>query len=137
MSISRANHEWTKVAEDRREQQERRGLPARWSGPRPYRTVLIGGGNTIDSQDGIKVSDDPITSIPTAYDPDSSPSCIDGVGWGTLYVDGVEQTTKVLVVNDNRSSFNCFLLAGDQVYAGDPIMLDVDGGDAVVAYVAG
>lgn len=77
----------------------------------PFRMVSIGGGNMIDGQDGIKVSSSQITNLPAAYGPNTSPACADGIGWDTLCEDGVSRG-KVLVVNDNRSTLACFVLAG-------------------------
>jgi hypothetical protein len=63
------------------------------------RLVIIQGNTLATGQDGIKYSASPITDVPSAYDPTSPGSAIDGVGWGDLYTDGAGPT-PVLVVND-------------------------------------
>lgn len=76
--------------------------------------IVVGGGNTLASgQDGINYSASTITDVPSAYDPSTAPSCIDGVGYGDLYIDGVYQGA-VLLVNDgsNGTSIDYDLLGG-------------------------
>jgi hypothetical protein len=66
----------------------------------PERRVIVYSGNTLATgQDGIVFSATPITDVPTAYDPNSAGTCIDGVGRGQLFTDG-SFTEWVLVVND-------------------------------------
>jgi hypothetical protein len=104
----------------------------------PFLSVIVGGGNTIDSQQGIKTVTSALTDIPSAYNPTSHPSCADGIGWGYLVVDGVQQTKEVLIINDNRSTLGVFLLAGDVAYAGQPMSATVSGGpQTVTVYLAG
>jgi hypothetical protein len=61
--------------------------------------IVINTGNTlVTGQDGIKFSATPITDVPSAYDPLTPGTAIDGVGWGYLYDGGT--SLSVLVVND-------------------------------------
>lgn len=104
-----------------------------------YYTVAILDGNTIDTgQDGIKYYEGEIASVPSQYDPDVDDSFTDGIGRGTLYKNGVAQDGYVLVVNDDRGSFQNALVVGDVIYAGGPVHIPVSGGDtSVVAWTAG
>jgi hypothetical protein len=125
-------HEMERAAADAAVNLGRRPL---WvPGIEPFRTVYIRGGNKIDGQDGIKTITDLLTSLPAAYDPASNPSCADGIGYGDLYVNGI-YSAAVIVINDQRSSFDCFLLAGDNVFA-TPVTLSTGSGNMIV-YSAG
>ena len=102
-----------------------------------YRTVVIDRGNILETgQHGIKF-ETVVTSVPSAYDPNVTSSFIDGIGRGTLYVNGVVQDGYVLVVNDSSGTFQNALVNGDPIFAGGPISIDVDGGGTVKAYTAG
>ena len=105
----------------------------------PYRTVLIDGGNTLETgQQGVVYVEDPgVETVPSAYDPDVTSSFIDGIGRGTLYVNQVAQDGYVLVVCDDRGSFRNCLVASDAVWVGDPVSIPVDGGGSVQAYPVG
>lgn len=102
------------------------------------RTIIIIGGNVItaDPFDGIKYVTD-VTSVPSAYDPNVDTSFIDGIGRGTLYIDNIAQTDKVLIVNDSRGGGGDTLIPSDRIYAGAAVQIDVDGGGTVTAYVVG
>jgi len=109
----------------------------------PTRTILIKGGNTLDTaQLGVKYST--VTTVPSAYDPNVTTSFIDGIGRGTLYVNGVAQDGYVLVVNDERGSFGHALLGDnadtdgpDLCWAFGTSVIAVDGGGTVVAWIVG
>lgn len=106
-------------------------------GGQPYRTILIDGGNTLETgQDGV-VYEATVASVPSAYDPDVTSSFIDGIGRGTLYINGVAQDGYVLVVNSDDGTFRNALVADDVIYSGGPISIPVDGGGSVQAYTAG
>ncbi len=95
-------------------------LPSRWSGggAQPFTVVKITGGNTlVTGQDGIKYSSSAITTVGADYDPDVDTSFADGIGRGDLYINGVLQTGKVLVVLDTSSAINFALIANDVCYA--------------------
>jgi hypothetical protein len=64
-----------------------------------YRIVIIQGNTLATGQDGINFSASPITDVPTAYDPDTPGTAIDGIGWGELFKNGSSQG-YVLVCND-------------------------------------
>jgi hypothetical protein len=119
-----------------------RDMPSRWAGgaAAQLKVVVIVGGNTlVTSQTGISYSSTPITDVPSAYDPDVTSSFIDGVGRGTLYIDGVAQTSKVLIVNDGGSGAVDFaLLTSDRIVVAEPRTLTVAGNPlvTVTAYSA-
>lgn len=110
---------------------------------RPVRYQLniadVGGGNTLDSgQTGIAVSATKITEVPTAYDPSTSPTCIDGVGYGTMIIDNsvLEDSYDILIVLDTRSPITVDLLNTDRIAVHpDPVEISVTGGGTVLAYV--
>ncbi len=105
-------------------------------GGTPYMFVEIEGGNTLDSgEDGVIFPDTTIASVPSAYDPNVTSSFIDGIGRGTLYINGAAQVGYVLVVNDDRGVNRNAVLAGEFPYAGSSVSIPVDGGGAVTAYV--
>lgn len=113
--------------------------------PVVVRRIYIDQGNTLDTgEKGIKYEGSEITEVPTAYDPDSDTSFIDGIGRGQLEINGVLQSGYVLVVNDIRSGYgNAFL--GDNGYEDGPdkpwafyaVSIPVDGGGSVSAWVCG
>lgn len=118
---------------------EQRPVLATGKGGSPVRTILIDGGNTLEEgSNGINYEAS-VTSVPSAYDPDVTSTFIDGIGRGTLYVDGVAQDGYVLVVNSNDGTWRNALLGDDQdvVAAGGPISIPVDGGGTVSAYTCG
>jgi hypothetical protein len=103
-----------------------------------YNTVAIDQGNTLDTgQTGINYYSGTKDSLPSAYDPNVTSTFVDGIGRGTLYVNGVAQTGYVLVVNDNTGSFQNALVSGDVIYAGGPVSVSVSGGGTVQCYTAG
>lgn len=104
--------------------------------PLPYMFVTIEGGNTLDSgQDGVIWSDTEIDEVPDAYDPNVDTSFIDGIGRGTLYINGIAQDGYVLVVNDTRGvNFNA-VIEGESPWTGGPVQIPVDGGGFVSAYL--
>jgi len=98
------------------------------------RWIVIDKGNTLEEgSDGIKYVAS-VTSVPTAYDPDAVDTFIDGVGRGTLYLQGVAQTGYVLVVNSDAGTFRNALVQSDVVWVGNPIPMPVDGGGSVQVY---
>jgi hypothetical protein len=106
---------------------------------RAYKSVTIDKGNTLETgQDGVNYYDNGVmASVPAAYDPDAQDSFTDGIGRGTLSVNGVAIEGYVLVVNDDRGSFRNALFQGDVVWVGDPVLIPVAGGGHVVAYPVG
>jgi hypothetical protein len=104
-----------------------------------YKFVSIVGGNTLETgQDGVVYVEDPgVETVPSAYDPDVTSSFVDGIGRGTLFINGVAQTGYVLVVNDGRGSFRNSLVISDVVWVGDPVSIPVDGGGSISTYPAG
>lgn len=106
---------------------------------RPYRSVTIDKGNTLETgQDGVKYYDNGVmASVPAAYDPDAQDTFTDGIGRGTLTVNGVVQDGYVLVVNDDRGSFRNALFQGDVVWVGDSVLIPVAGGGNIRAYPIG
>lgn len=109
------------------------------------RRIYIDRGNTLDTGElGILYKGSEITSVPSAYNPNVTSSFIDGIGRGTLEINGVLQSGYVLVVNDTRSGYgNAFL--GNNGYVDGPdkpwafyqVSIPVDGGGAVAAWVCG
>lgn len=110
---------------------------------RTFRITITGGNTLATGQAGIKFSSSAITNVPTAYDPSVDTSFIDGIGRGTLFINGVSQGF-VLVCNDgsNGSAVNFDL----QGVVGDADVINVTsatksltvGGDpntTVTAYV--
>jgi hypothetical protein len=92
-------------------------------------TVKIVGGNTLETgQAGINAYSGNLPSVPSAYDPTVTSSFIDGIGRGTLYIDGVAQDDYVLIVNDDHGSFGNALLVDDVILAGGPVSISVSGG---------
>lgn len=95
--------------------------------------VTIVDGNTLSTgQLGIKWSGTAITSFSSAYDPAVTSAFPDGIGRGTLTIDGYLQTGYVLVVNDASSGIGHALLVGDQCAALGSISMPVGSGTATV-----
>lgn len=103
---------------------------------RKYRILIVGGNTLEEGSAGINYEAN-VPSVPSAYDPDVTSSFIDGVGRGTLYVDGVARDGYVLVLCSDAGTFRNALVAGDVVVSGGPIRLPVDGGGSVQIYTAG
>ncbi len=102
-----------------------------------YLVVVIVGGNTLETgQPGVKYSAS-VGDLPSAYDPNVTSSFIDGVGRGTLYVNGVAQTGYVLVINDSNGTFLNDLVQTDRVWCSRAISAPVSGGASVTAYQVG
>ena len=103
----------------------------------PYMVLVIDQGNILETgQDGILwVSDVP--SVPSAYDPDSETSFIDGIARAQLYINNVLQDGYVLVVNDASSSIGYAILMGQAVWCASKRSIPVDGGGSVTAYNVG
>ncbi len=101
-----------------------------------FRVVTVGGGNTlVTSQDGIVQAG--VASVPSAYDPDTEPTTVDGIGWGILYEDGLE-IGHVLIVNDGTGGYPDDLLINDRVIVIAPKSILVGAGPATVsAWVVG
>lgn len=87
-----------------------------------YRITTAGGNTLVTGQAGIKFSSSAITNVPTAYDPAVDTSFIDGIGRGTLFIEGVSQGF-VLICNDgsNGSAVNFDL----QSVSGDADVISV------------
>lgn len=108
------------------------------SPPLPYMFVNIVSGNTLDSgQLGVKYSSSEIATVPSAYDPTVTSSFIDGIGRGTLYINGTAQASYVLVVNDTRGVNRNAVIIGENPYTGGSVEIPVSGGGGttVRAYV--
>ena len=103
----------------------------------PYLFVLIVSGNTLDSgQSGVVYVESPgVDEVPSAYDPNVTSTFIDGIGRGTLYINGVSTDGYVLVVNDSRGVNQFAVLAGESVFVYRTVEIPVDGGGTVTAYV--
>ncbi len=109
------------------------------------RRIYIEDGNELDTtQLGIAYEGTLIDEVPSAYDPDVDDSFIDGIGRGTLEVNGVLQSGFVLVVNDTRSGYgNAFLGNNgledgpDKPWAFYQVSIPVAGGGTVSAWVCG
>ena len=99
------------------------------------RYATITGGNTITagavSKNGIAYSSTQIDAVPSAYDPDSSPSCIDGIGYCRTYFPRGE---NLLVINDTRQSLGYPMLQYFNIILFEAIQLDVTGGGTITAY---
>jgi hypothetical protein len=107
------------------------------STPVAFNTVLIDGGNELETTQNGVVYEATVASVPSAYDPNVTSSFIDGIGRGTLFINGVAQTGYVLVVNSDNGTFRNAVIEDDVLYAGGPIPIPVDGGGAVQAYTLG
>ncbi len=116
-------------------------IDVQWRIPRggvPYRTVMVDVGNELETtQDGCVYYEGVLPSVPSAYDPDTDDSFIDGIARGTLYVNQVAQEGFVLIVNDDRGGFHNCLREGDVVIVGDPVAMPVSGGGTVPVYPVG
>lgn len=98
-----------------------------------YRIIIIDQGQELESGDlGIKWSEDPITELASDYDPDSVTTYPDGIGRGTLYVNGIEQDGYVLVINDTLSGISSAVIQSDSCFASAPITMDAGAGKAIV-----
>jgi len=98
-----------------------------------YYSILVDKGNTLETgQFGVKYVTPNLTTVPSAYDPTVTDSFIDGIGRGTLYINGVAQANKVLLVNDDHGSFRNALVQGDVVWCHTPIYLLVGAGPSTV-----
>ena len=76
-------------------------INVQWRMPRVRDTyIIVMGGNELDTgQDGcLWVSS--VTELDADYDPNTATSFMDGIARGRLFVDGVEQADKVLIVNE-------------------------------------
>lgn len=84
-------------------ERQMKGIPSRFAGGGSVPSFSVGniiGGNTLTSgQAGINYSSSQITSVPTAYNPDTDTTFITGIGRADYYVDSVKQTSKILIVN--------------------------------------
>lgn len=99
-----------------------------------YKAIYIDKGNTLEEgSDGINY-EATVANVPSAYDPNAVDTFIDGIGRGTLYINGVAQDGYVLVVNSDDGTFRNALVQGDVVWVGDPIQIPVSGGGYVAAY---
>ena len=67
--------------------------PPKGGSPIRLMTITITGGNTLTTgQAGIKYSSSTISTVPSAYDPNVTSSFIDGIGRGTLRINGTLQS---------------------------------------------
>jgi hypothetical protein len=102
----------------------------------PYMFVLIDGGNTLDNGDlGVIYVDSVIASVSSAYDPNATSTFEDGIGRGTLYINGSAQVGYVLVVNDQRGVNRNAVIAGESPYTGSSVQIPAGGGASITAYV--
>lgn len=108
------------------------------TGRDPYLKIQIDQGQTLESGDlGIKYSSTPITSFPSAYDPNTMTSFMDGVGRGILYVNGIARTGYVLVINDSQSTIASSVIQGDNCWPSRALSVDAGGGLRRFAYLIG
>ncbi len=97
------------------------------------RRILIDQGQTLESEDlGIKWSSDPITELASAYDPDTTTEYPDGIGRGTLYINGVAQDGYVLVINDSLAGIGSAVTQSDVAFASGPIPMSNGSGTSLV-----
>lgn len=144
MNKNEAAELWAEIRRLRREVAQRVIKPPKGAGGSVTKRIAIVEGNTLATgQDGIVYEASEITSVPSAYDPSTDTSFIDGIGRGILYVNGVSQG-YVLVVNDGRSGsvINFDLLGGSDFDVGDvattvDIAVSGGGGTTVTCYVIG
>lgn len=116
----------------------KRAIRQPYGGAAKLLTITITGGNTLATgQAGVKYSSSTITTVPSAYDPNVTSSFIDGIGRGTLRINGTLQTGFYLVVNDTNSPFTRALVQNDvvAVYNTVSIPLASDPDTTVTAYV--
>ncbi len=99
-----------------------------------FKFVEIVSGNTLETGQTGVLYEATVSSVPSAYDPDVTSSFVDGIGRGTLYINGVAQTGYVLVVNSDSGSFRNALRVSDVMWVGDLVAIPVDGGGSVHAY---
>jgi hypothetical protein len=104
-------------------------IPARGGGTvLELKVVIVSSGQTLDSgQTGVKYSSSAVTDVPSAYDPSVTSTFIDGIGRGTLYINGVAQSGYVLIRNDVNSPIQRALIAGDIVAVHEPTTVTVNG----------
>jgi hypothetical protein len=101
--------------------------------------VIVTGNTLATGQSGIKKTTT-ITNVPSAYDPTVTSSFIDGIGRGTLWINGVSQGL-VLIVNDGGggSNVNFDLVGGSDPDVCSPVAATVSltvGGDPNVKVTA-
>lgn len=140
MSISQANRAWKAEGAKRREKQEQsRNLPSRWQGgsSKSFRVIIDQGNELETGQDGVVYYEGTLASVPSAYDPDVTSTFIDGIGRGTLQVNGVSQPGYVLVVNDDRGTFRNAVFQNDPIQTSGAVSIPVDGGGSIKAYTLG
>lgn len=102
-------------------------------------TIVVDRGNTLEEGSlGIKY-EATVDSVPSLYDPTVTSSFINGIGRGTLYVNGIQQEDKVLIVNSDDGSYRNALLQGDPFISSGAIRIPVGGSEteAVYAYTVG
>lgn len=92
--------------------------------------VKIVGGNTLDENGQAGIEAVQVASVPTAYDPTVTSSFIDGIGRGTLTLDGVTQADYVLINNRTVD----VLIADDKITCGTVIYMPVDAGGHVMVW---
>ena len=96
----------------------------------PMLVIEVIGGNTLDSGiTGVKYLSSLETELPSDYDPDTDPSTADGWGTGYLFVNGLEQEHKVIILNDQHSGFGHGLVEGWKLYVATPLRMKVSGTD--------
>ncbi len=97
--------------------------------PNTYDLGFVGGGNSISpaGYTGIKKIATYMTTVPSAYDPTTFPSTIDGIGWGWHF----RLSRWVLMLNDARSGIAHDIPNNAPVFIpSNPVRLDL-----VSAYV--
>lgn len=86
--------------------------PAGGSPSLTYRIAIDGGNTLATGQSGIKYQSSPVTNVPSAYDPTVTSSFIDGIGRGTLYINGVSQGYVLVILDSVTASIINFDLLG-------------------------
>lgn len=112
----------------RREVAQRNVIPPKGASAVSLRTVSVVSGQTLTSgQAGVKYSSAAVTSVPSAYDPAVTSTFIDGIGRGTLYVNGIVQSGYVLLLNDSTCAIQRALVVSDVVAVQNAVSIPVAG----------
>jgi hypothetical protein len=92
--------------------------------------VKIVSGNTLAENGQTGIENVYVTSVPTAYDPVTTSSFINGIGRGTLTLDGVTSPDYVLI--NNRTGD--VLVVDDKITCGTVLYMPVDAGGHVLVW---
>ena len=133
-------------------EQSMRGIPGRFpvGGRVPHAVLEIIDGNLIEifpggdpggPYAGVKYYPNAITELATAYDPEAGgettvTSYPDGIGRAWLWLDGVRQDKRVLVLNDTSAFIYFVLLAGDPLVGFRSRSIPVAGGGSATVWSA-